>query len=100
MGWAGPAQPTGPDSAQKCRADFGPKWIGPISAQKLIFSSGPDPAQKAGLGQDQPGPSNKTSWARTVLAQHKKPTGGIISPPSSCMQNECSACRRKRRSRK
>jgi len=25
MGWAGPAQPTGPDSAQKCWADFGPK---------------------------------------------------------------------------
>ena len=34
MGWAGPAQPTGPDSAQNCWADFGPKWIGPISAQK------------------------------------------------------------------
>ena len=24
MGWAGPAQPTGPDSAQNCWADFGP----------------------------------------------------------------------------
>ena len=47
MGWAGPAQPTGPDLAQKCWADFGPKQI---------FSSGPDPAQKAGLGQDPPGP--------------------------------------------
>jgi len=58
MGWAGPAQPTRPDSAQNCWADFGPKWVGPISAQKkLTFSSRPDPAQKRGLGQDPPGPS-------------------------------------------
>ena len=48
MGWAGPAQPTGPDSAQNCWAEFGPKWIGPISAQNK-YSSGPDPAQKTGL---------------------------------------------------
>ena len=50
MGWAGPAQPTGPDSAQNCWADLGPK---------KIFSSGPDPAQKTGLGQDPPGPDSK-----------------------------------------
>jgi len=56
---AGPAQPTGPDSVQNCWADFGPKWIGPISAQNK-YSSGPDPAQKTGLGQDPPGPVTKT----------------------------------------
>jgi len=43
-------------------ADLGPK-------NKLIFSSGPDPAQKTGLGQDPPGPDPK--WA-----------GGINFPPT------------------
>ena len=44
-----------------CWADFGPKWIGPFSAQKkLLSSSGPDPTQKTGLGQDPPGPAIKT----------------------------------------
>jgi hypothetical protein len=59
-------------SAQKC--------IGPISAQKN--SSGPDPAQMTGLGQDQPGPATKRA-------------GGIIFPPllhaerySFCMQRK------------
>jgi len=81
MGWAGPAQPTGPDSAQNCWADFGPKWVGLISAQKkLTFSSGLDPAQKRGLGQDPPGPSQNGA-------------GGNYFPPHPCMQNATrSAC--------
>ena len=65
MGWAGPAQPTGPDSAQKCWADLGLKWVGPISAQILLSSSGPGPAW----------PNNK-HWR-----------GELFSPPPSCMQN-------------
>jgi len=64
----------------------------------FLFWARPGPEGRAGPGSAWP--INKTSWARTSLAQHKKPTGGIISPPSSCMQNECSACRRKRRSQK
>jgi hypothetical protein len=36
-----------------CWADLGPTRI-------WYFSSGPDPAQKAGLGQDPPGPATKT----------------------------------------
>jgi len=36
------------------------------------------------LGQNWPGP-----------ALENQPVGGIIFPPSSCMQNERSACRRK-----
>ena len=51
MGWAGPAQPTGLDSAQKCWPDFGPKidWAD-LGPRKLISPSGPGPAQKARLG--------------------------------------------------
>ena len=88
MGWADPAQPAGPDSAQWCWADFGPKWIGPISAQKtdILFWARPGPEGRAGPGSAWP--INKTSWARTSLAQHKKPTGGIISPhPPACRTN-------------
>ena len=115
MGWAGPAQPTGPDSAQNCWADFGPKWIGPISAQKKTLlgqtrlvrptrlgrtqskivgpssaqnknSSGPDPAQKTRLGQDPPGPATKTGG------------GNYFPPPRPCMQNaNRSACREEKK---
>ena len=78
MGWAGPAQPIGPDSTQNCWAVFGPQWIGPSSAPKKN-SSGPDPAQKTGLGQDPPGPSQNgvggnyfppTPAYRTLLVLH------------------------------
>ena len=71
MGWAGPAQPTGPDSAQNCWADLRPKmgWADFGPKKKLTFSSGPDPAQKTGLGQDPPGPSQNGA-------------GGIIFPPT------------------
>jgi hypothetical protein len=84
MGWAGPAQPTRPDSAQKVLgrfrpkmdwADLGPKWIGPISAQKTNIPL---------LGQDPPGPATKTG-------------GGIIFP-HPCMQNAIrSACRERKK---
>jgi len=69
MGWAGPAQPTGPDSAQKWWADFGPKCIGPISAKKktnILFWARPGPEDRAGPGSAWP----KPKWA-----------GGIIFPP-------------------
>ena len=80
MGWAGPAQPTGPDSAQNCWADFGPKWIGPISAQKKYSL----------LGQTRP---RRQGWARTRLAQTQTGRGELISP-HPCMQNAIrSACR-------
>ena len=61
MGWAGPAQPTGPDSAPNVLGRFRPKmdWAD-LGPKKLLSSSGPDPAQKTGLGQDPPGPTIKT----------------------------------------
>jgi len=62
-------------------ADRGPK--------KLLYSSGPDPTQKTGLGQDQPGPATKRA-------------GGIIFPPllhaerySFCMQRKRKKIKRK-----
>ena len=82
MGWAGPAQPTGPDSAQNCWADFGPKWVGPISAQKklnIIFGARPGPEERAGPGSAWPKP---------------KRGGGNYFPPHPCMHNATrSACR-------
>jgi len=90
MGWAGPAQPTGPDSAPKVLgrfrtkmdwADLGPKnnilfWARPGPE----YRAGPDSAQKAGLGQDPPGPDQNGR-------------GELISP-HPCMQNAIrSACR-------
>jgi len=53
-------------------ADLGPK---------KTLSSGPDPAQKTGLGQDPPGPSQNGA-------------GGELFSPHPCMQNATrSACR-------
>jgi len=61
MGWAGPAQPTGPDSAPNVLGRFRPKmYWADLGPKKLLSSSGPDPAQKTGLGQDPPGPAIKT----------------------------------------
>ena len=81
MGWAGPAHPTGPDSAQNCWADFGPKWVGPISAQKklnIILWARPGPEDRAGPGSAWPKP---------------KRGGGNYFPPHPCMQNTTrSAC--------
>ena len=61
MGWADPAQPTGPDSAQWCWADLGPKNYHSL------------------LGQTRP---RRLGWARIRLAQAKNGQGGIISPPT------------------
>ena len=71
MGWAGPAQPIGPDSAQNCWADFGPKWVGPISAQKKT--------KHYLLGQTRP---RRQGWARIHLTQAKTGRGEIIFPPT------------------
>ena len=77
MGWAGLAQPTGPDSAQNGLGRFRPK--------KLISPSGPGPAQKAGPGKDPPGPATKTG-------------GGNYFPPHPCMQNAIrSTCREEKK---
>jgi len=70
LGWAGPAQRIGPDSAPKC---VGPREYG-ISL----------------LGSTRP---RRQGWARIRLAQQPKRAGGIIFPPplhaerySFCMQ--------------
>jgi len=72
MGWAGPAQPTGPDSAQKVVGRFQPKmdWadFGPNTI--IFFWARRGPEDRAGPGFAWP--INKISWARTNLAQHKK----------------------------
>jgi len=95
MGWAGPAQPTGPDSAQKVLSRLSAQeWIGPISAHKLVFSSGPDPAQKAGLGQDQPGPSTRLAGPEQVWPSTRNQRGELFPPIllhaelMFCMQKE------------
>ena len=61
-------------------ANLGPKvYWADIGPQKK-FSSGPDPAQKTGLGQDPPGPATKRAEG--------------INFPRPCMQNAIrSACR-------
>ena len=111
MGWAGPAQPTGPDSAPKLVgrfrpkmdwADLGPKKIllGQIRPRRQGWSGPPDWAGLSPklLGRFRPtmdwaelGPKKKTllgptrprrqGWARIHLAQQPKRAGGIISPP-------------------
>jgi len=55
--WAGPAQLTGPSSAQE-EVGQRPKMVGPISAHNIFFFSfwaGLNPAQTLGLGQHWPG---------------------------------------------
>jgi len=90
MGWAGPAQPTGPDSAPKLLGRFRPKmdWADLGPKNNIFFwarpgpeyRAGPDSAHKAGLGQDPPGPDQNGR-------------GELISP-HPCMQNAIrSACR-------
>ena len=89
MGWAGPAQPTGPNSAQNCWADFGPKWVGPISAQNGLGQSRPKKTKHSLLGQTRP---KRQGWARIRLAQAKTGRGELFSP-HPCMQNATrSAC--------
>ena len=81
MGWAGPAQPTGPDSAQNCWADLGPKmdWadLGPNTI--ILFWARPGPEDWAGPGPAWP---SNNRWR------------GELFSPHPCMQNATrSACR-------
>ena len=93
LGWADPTNWAGL-SPKKGWADLGPTkssisvWARVSLAHKHI-RNGPEPAwpserNPSVLGQNQPGPTLEN-----------QPVGGIIFPPSSCMQNERSACRRK-----
>ena len=104
MGWAGPAQLTGPNSAPKglgrsqpnkkisyfCLGQTWPRqqgWARVSLAHKHI-RTGPEPVwpserNPSVLGQNRPGP-----------ALDNQP-GGNYFPPSSCMQNVRSACRKK-----
>ena len=89
MGWAGPAQPTGPDSAQKVLGRFRPKmdWadFGPNTI--ILFWARPGPEEGAG-----PGPT----WP----SDRRWRGGELFSPPPSCMQNVIrSACKGKKRNR-
>jgi len=126
MGWAGPAQPTGPDSAQNCWADFGPKWIGPISAQKTLQGqtrprrqgwSGPTDWVRLSpklLGRFRPkmdwadlGPKQILFWARPGPEDRAGPGSawpsnqngrGELFSPHPCMQNaNRSACREEKK---
>ena len=69
MGWAGPAQPTGPDSAQNCWADLGPKmdWadFGPNTI--ILFWARPGLEDWAGPGPAWP--SNKR-WRGELFSPH------------------------------
>jgi len=72
MGWAGPAQPTGPDSAQNG-----------------LGRSRPKKTKHYLLGQTRP---RRQGWARIRLAQAKTGRGELFSP-HPCMQNATrSAC--------
>jgi len=69
MGWVGPAQPTGPDSAQNCWADLGPKmdWadFGPNTI--ILFWARPGLEDWAGPGPAWP--SNKR-WRGELFSPH------------------------------
>jgi len=74
MGWAGPAQPTGPDSAPKVLGWSRPKmdWadLGPTKSDILFWA--------------RPGPERQ-GWARTSLAQQQNWRGELFSPhPPTC----------------
>jgi len=64
-----------------CWADLGPTRI-------WYFSSGPDPAQKAGLGQDQPGPSTRLAGPEQVWPSTRNQRGELFPPhPPACRMN-------------
>jgi len=92
MGWAGPAQPTGPDSAQKVLGRFRPKmdWadFGPNTI--ILFWARPGPEEGAGPGPTWP---SDRRWrggnyfpphppaCRTLFVLHakgKKETGAVM----------------------
>jgi len=76
LGWAGPTN----------WARLSPKMCWAGKSLVFLFWARPGPEGRAGPGSAWP--INKTSWARTSLAQHKKLTGGIIFPhPPACRTN-------------
>ena len=81
MGWAGPAQPTGPDSAPKVLGRSRPKmdWadLGPTKSD-MLFWARPGPEGRAGPGPAWP--SNKTG------------RGGIVPPPTLLHAERYSFC--------
>jgi len=107
VGWAGPAQLTRLDSAQKKGwADIGPSGIwanlGPTKSYISVWAR-PGPNSRAGpesvwptntleMGQNPYGPEKGTHqcWARTGLAQHWKINqwGELFPPhPPACRTN-------------
>ena len=112
MGRAGPAQLTGPDSAQKGLGRSRPSrdWADLGPTKSSIFRLGRTWPRQQGWARTSL--AHKTQgWARTSLAQRRKNQqcrarislarqhnirGGIIFPLPSCMQNAVrSACRGK-----
>ena len=76
MGWAGPAQPIGPGSAQKVLGRFRPNYY------YLLLG------QKTGLGQDQPGPLTRLAGPEQVWPSTRNERGELFSPPSpACRTN-------------
>jgi hypothetical protein len=75
-GWAGPNHWA--RLSPKLWADFGPNWVGPISAQKNIFFwARPGPEDRAGPGSAWPKPKRgggnyfpPTPACRTLLVLH------------------------------
>ena len=81
MGWAGPAQPTGPDSAQKMLGRFWPKmdWADLSPKTNIPFWARPGLEGRAGPG---------SAWPRNQNGR------GELFSPHPCMQNAIrSACR-------
>ena len=82
LNWAGLGRPNqlGRTQPKRWWADFSPKWIGPISAQILLSSSGPEEAQKTGLGQDQPGPLTRLAGPEQVWPSTRNERGELFPP--------------------
>ena len=104
MGWARPAQLSGPDSTPKGLGGLAPKGVGPISAHKFsYFRLGQTRPRRQGwarislaqkvnwMGHNQPGPEKKKKhhrWARIRLAQQQNWRGELFSPnPPACRTN-------------
>ena len=75
-----------------------PNELGPAQPQNVLGRSRPNknlvflfwarPGPEGRAGPGSAWPINKTSWARTSLAQHKKLTGELFSPhPPACRTN-------------
>jgi len=88
VGWAGPAQLTGLDSAlKKGWAD-----LGPIKSPIFVWAI-PGPDSRDGPESVWPREEKKRQcWARISLAQQHNIRGGIISPPPLLHAERCSFC--------